>query len=95
MLFVIDYLMCLFQNIEVLFLLANLEYLKGNFQEAMKYLASVPNDSLTYKWVMLLLQHMALKCIKLMFVTVDMKENRAVVGVAEITNDNPFKSLAR
>lgn len=32
-----------------MFLLANLEYLQGNYQEAMKMLALVPNECMLYK----------------------------------------------
>nr|CAH7758857.1 unnamed protein product [Callosobruchus chinensis] len=35
-------------NISALFMAANIEYLKGNFKEAMKILSSIPNDALRY-----------------------------------------------
>lgn len=36
------------QNVELLFLSANLEYLKGNYEESIKILTSLPNDCLKY-----------------------------------------------
>ncbi|CAG9854808.1 unnamed protein product [Phyllotreta striolata] len=35
-------------NIEAMFMSANLEYMQGNFENAMKVLSSIPNDSLSY-----------------------------------------------